>query len=99
MPSLDEKVDEIFADEDDVPAAERAKSKWAALEAIMGAEPRLKQVAEDLVAHHEQRCRTQPGKAMVVAMGRDITPASMMPSLPCAPVGMTPVTGRAPSRW
>ena len=99
LPSLDEKVDEIFADEDDVPAAERAKSKWAALEAIMGAEPRLKQVAEDLVAHHEQRCRTQPGKAMVVAIGQDITPAFMTPSLPCTPVGMTPITGRAPSRW
>ena len=73
LPSVDEKVDEIFEDENDIPAAERAKSKWAALEAIVGAEPRLKQVAEDLVAHHEQRCKTQPaGKAMVVAMSRDI---------------------------
>lgn len=72
LPAVDEKVDEIFDDEDDIPAAERAKSRWAALEAIVGAEPRLKQVAADLVAHHEQRCKTQPGKAMVVAMGRDI---------------------------
>ena len=72
LPSLDEQAEEIFADEDDVPAAERAKSKWAALEVIVGAEPRLKQVATDLVAHHEQRCKTQPGKAMVVVMSRDI---------------------------
>ncbi|WP_461557146.1 type I restriction endonuclease subunit R, partial [Synechococcus sp.] len=53
-------------------AAERAKSRWAALEALVGAEPRLKQVAADLIAHFEQRSRTQPGKAMVVAMSRDI---------------------------
>ena len=35
-------------------------------------EPRLKQVAADLMAHFEQRSRTQPGKALVVAMSRDI---------------------------
>ena len=72
MASVDDKVDEIFANEDDIPAAERAKSKWTALEVIVGAEPRLKQVAEDLVSHYEQRSKVQPGKAMVVAMSRDI---------------------------
>jgi type I restriction enzyme R subunit len=72
LPQVDELVDDLFADEDDIPAAERAKSRWAALEALVGAEPRLQQVAADLVAHYEQRSRTQPGKAMVVAMSRDI---------------------------
>jgi type I restriction enzyme R subunit len=80
LPQIDTAVDALFADEaegfpegiDDIPAAERAKSRWAALEALVGAEPRLKQVAADLIAHFEQRSRTQPGKAMVVAMGRDI---------------------------
>lgn len=72
LPQVDEQVDDLFSDEDDIPAAERAKSRWAALEALVGAEPRLKQVATDLVAHFEQRSRTQPGKAMVVAMSRDI---------------------------
>jgi len=72
LPQVDEQVDDLFADEDDIPAAERAKSRWAALEALVGAEPRLKQVAADLIAHFEQRSRTQPGKAMVVAMSRDI---------------------------
>jgi len=57
LPTVDEKVEEIFGDEEDVPAAERAKSRWAALEALVGAEPRLKQVAADLVAHYEQRSR------------------------------------------
>jgi len=80
LPQIDAAVDALFADEaegfpegvDDSPAAERAKSRWAALEALVGAEPRLKQVAVDLMAHFEQRSRTQPGKAMVVAMSRDI---------------------------
>ena len=72
LPQVDEQVDDLFADQDDIPAAERAKSRWAALEALVGAEPRLKQVAADHIAHFEQRSRTQPGKAMVVAMIRDI---------------------------
>lgn len=72
LPAVDEKVEEIFDDEDDIPAVERAKGRWAALEALVGAEPRLQQVAADLVAHYEQRSRIQPGKAMVVAMSRDI---------------------------
>lgn len=72
LSGLDDQVDELFSDEDDIPAAEREKSRWAALEALVGAEPRLKQVAEDLVRHYEQRSKTQPGKAMVVAMSRDI---------------------------
>jgi type I restriction enzyme R subunit len=47
LPRVDEQVDDLFADEDDIPAAERAKSRWAALEALVGAEPRLKQVAKE----------------------------------------------------
>lgn len=42
LPSVDDKVDALFADEDDIPAAERAKGRWAALEHWWGAEPRLK---------------------------------------------------------
>ena len=72
LPQVDERVDELFSEEDDIPAAERAKSRWAALEALVGAEPRLIEVAADLIAHFEQRCRSQPGKAMLVAMSRDI---------------------------
>ena len=76
LPRVDQQVDAVLANEDDhgdhVAASERAKSRWAALAALVGAQPRLQQVAQDLVRHYEQRCRTQPGKAMVVAMGRDI---------------------------
>ena len=80
LPQIDAAVDALFADAaegfpegvDDIPAAERAKSRWAALEALVGAEPRLQQVAADLIAHFEQRSRTQPGKAIGVLMSRDI---------------------------
>lgn len=72
LPDVDNEVDDLFTDEDDISAVERSKSRWAALEALVGAEPRLKQVAADLVLHYEQRSKTQPGKAMVVAMSRDI---------------------------
>ncbi|HBH74571.1 MAG TPA: DEAD/DEAH box helicase, partial [Synechococcales bacterium UBA10510] len=72
LPQVDERVDELFSEEDDIPAAERAKSRWAALEALVGAEPRLIEVAADLISHFEQRSRSQPGKAMLVAMSRNI---------------------------
>jgi len=72
LPAVDNRVDDLFTHEDDIPAAERAKSRWAALEALVGAEPRLEQVAKDLVSHYEQRSKTQPGKAMIVVMSRDI---------------------------
>ena len=45
LTDVDDQVDELFIDEDDIPAAERAKSRWAALEALVGTEPRLRQVA------------------------------------------------------
>ena len=38
----------------------------------MGAEPRIASVAADLVAHFEERGKAQTGKAMIVAMSRDI---------------------------
>jgi type I restriction enzyme R subunit len=72
LPHVDEQVDELFAEEDDIPTQERAKSRWAALEALVGADPRIEEIAADLVSHFEQRSRTQPGKAMGVLMSRDI---------------------------
>ncbi len=68
---LDEEVDELAEDEEDSQQA-KLKSRWAALEKVVGAEPRVTSVATDLVVHFEQRNTTQSGKAMVVAMSRDI---------------------------
>jgi type I restriction enzyme R subunit len=39
---------------------------------VVGAEPRIASVAADLVAHFEERNKVQDGKAMVVAMSREI---------------------------
>lgn len=39
---------------------------------MVGAEPRIASVAGDLVAHFEERNKAQSGKAMVVAMSREI---------------------------
>ena len=69
---LDEGVEEVLETEEDATVREQAKSRWARQVAVVGAAPRIKQVAEDLVAHWEQRSATQIGKAMVVCMSRQI---------------------------
>ena len=68
---LDEEVDELAEDEEESTQAQ-LKSRWAALAQVVGAEPRIASVAADLVAHFEERGKAQSGKAMVVAMSRDI---------------------------
>lgn len=71
LPQIDAEVDELAEDEEESQQA-RLKSRWAALEKVVGAEPRVAAVAADLVTHYEERCKAQSGKAMVVAMSRDI---------------------------
>lgn len=71
LPKIDDEVDELAEDEEDGAQA-KLKSRWAALERVVGAEPRVAQVAADLVEHFEERNKAMPGKAMVVAMSRDI---------------------------
>lgn len=71
MPSIDAEVDELAEDEEE-DAQSKLKSRWAALERVVGAEPRVAQVAADLIAHFEERNKAMAGKAMVVAMSRDI---------------------------
>ena len=73
LPHIDEEVEEILDSETaDEREKEKAKSQWSALEAIVGSDTRLKEVAEDLINHYETRSRTQPGKSLVVTMSRDI---------------------------
>ena len=71
MPTIDAEVDELAEDEEDSAQA-KLKSRWAALERVVGAEPRVAQIAADLVDHFEERNKAMPGKAMVVAMSREI---------------------------
>jgi type I restriction enzyme R subunit len=77
LPAIDDQVDELAEDEEDDQQS-RLKSRWAALEKVVGAEPRIHSVATDLVTHLEERNQglvsmgQMPGKAMVVAMSREI---------------------------
>jgi type I restriction enzyme R subunit len=61
LPHIDEEVDELTEDEEDDQQA-KLKSRWAALEKVVGAEPRIAAVAADLVAHFEERNQAQHGK-------------------------------------
>lgn len=70
--ALNDEVDEVIEDEEDIGEREKTKSKWAALEKLVGSSPRIEQIAKDLVAHFELRTSTLPGKAMIVSMSREI---------------------------
>lgn len=69
---LSDQVEEIVEDEEDMTKREHAKGMWSALEKLVGAEPRLQEVASDLVKHFEARVSVIEGKAMIVCMSRDI---------------------------
>jgi type I restriction enzyme R subunit len=71
LPLIDAEVDELAEDEEESDQS-KLKSRWTALEKVVGAEPRVASVAQDLVAHFEERGKAQTGKAMIVAMSRDI---------------------------
>ncbi|MBM4287375.1 MAG: type I restriction endonuclease subunit R [Deltaproteobacteria bacterium] len=70
-PRLDEEFEEVTEGEE-VEHKEKLKTRWAQLEALVGAEKRIKLVAEDLVRHFERRQEAMDGKAMVVCMSRRI---------------------------
>ena len=70
-PKIDPNFEEATEGEE-VERRERLKTRWAQLEAVVGAEKRVKQIAVDMVAHFEQRLEALEGKAMVVCMSRRI---------------------------
>lgn len=69
---LSDQVDEVVEDEEDVGNREKTKSEWSRLEKLVGATPRLKQIAADVVAHFEARTEATAGKGMIVSMSREI---------------------------
>ncbi|HQL08146.1 MAG TPA: type I restriction endonuclease subunit R [Lentisphaeria bacterium] len=70
-PKIDPEFEEITEGEEET-QKQRLRSKWAALEAMVGTERRVGLVARDLVAHFEKRLEVLDGKAMVVCMSRRI---------------------------
>ncbi|MCK2097067.1 type I restriction endonuclease subunit R [Thauera aromatica] len=70
-PKIDAEVDALTEDDSEA-EQERFKQKWATVEALVGSDKRLALVAQDMVAHFEDRVAALDGKAMVVCMSRRI---------------------------
>lgn len=70
-PKLDDAFEEVTEGQE-IEAKEKLKTKWAALEALVGTQERIELVARDFVNHFEQRLDAMDGKAMIVCMSRRI---------------------------
>ncbi len=70
LAKIDYAVDEVLCENDE--QREDAKKKNAQINAIIGNEDRLKDVATDIVSHFEMRQSVFEGKGMIVAMTREI---------------------------
>ena len=70
-PKIDTDFEDVTEGEE-IERKERLKTKWAQLEAVVGAEKRLKLIARDIVSHFEHRLEAMNGKAMIVCMSRRI---------------------------
>jgi type I restriction enzyme R subunit len=57
---------------EDLSTTQKAKAKWTQLEALIGSENRLKNIAKDIVSHFGQRQEVFEGKGMIVSMSRRI---------------------------
>ena len=71
LPKIDAEFEEITEGEE-VERKEKLKTKWAALEALVGDPKRIRLIARDLVDHFERRLEAMDGKAMIVCMSRRI---------------------------
>ena len=62
---LDEEISELEE-------LQKPKAKWTRLEALIGSESRIKEIAKDIIAHYEARQEVCDGKAMIVSMSRRV---------------------------
>jgi len=67
---VDELDEELAAS--NLTNTQKAKAKWTQLEALVGSERRVKNIARDIVSHFENRQEVFEGKGMIVAMSRRI---------------------------
>ena len=70
-PHIDPEFEDVTEGEEQS-TKEKLKSKWAQLEAMVGTEKRLAQVANDIIQHFENRLTAMDGKGMIVCMSRRI---------------------------
>ncbi|HOS15562.1 MAG TPA: type I restriction endonuclease subunit R [Bacteroidales bacterium] len=59
-------------DQEDMTNTQKAKAKWTQLEALVGSENRINQIAKDIIEHFGQRQAVFEGKGMIVTMSRRI---------------------------
>jgi type I restriction enzyme, R subunit len=97
-PRIDPEFEEATEGEE-VERKERLKTRWAQLEAVVGAESRVRLIARDLVDHFENRLAAMDGKAMVVCMSRRICVELYRELVALRPRGTPTPTTRARSRW
>jgi type I restriction enzyme R subunit len=67
---VDDLDDEL--EQEDLTNTQKAKAKWTQLEALVGSENRIKNIAKDIVAHFSHRQEVFEGKGMIVSMSRRI---------------------------
>ncbi|MFV1922210.1 MAG: type I restriction endonuclease subunit R [Methylotenera sp.] len=67
---LDESLDQ-----EELTETQKAKAKWTQIEALIGSEKRIQNIAQDIVKHFEQRQEVFAGKGMIVSMSRRIAAA------------------------
>jgi type I restriction enzyme R subunit len=68
---LVEELDDELSQED-LTDTQKAKAKWTQLEALIGSEKRVKNIAKDIIQHFEARQEVFDGKGMIVSMSRRI---------------------------
>jgi type I restriction enzyme, R subunit len=72
-PSIKESIDREFnfiTERQEEDERKKAQSKWARLDAIIGSEKNVEQIAKDIVFHFENRLSALSGKGMIVCMSR-----------------------------
>lgn len=72
---LDEELGFNNPEQDELTETQKAKSRWTQIEALIGSEKRIKNIAQDIVKHFEQRQEVFDGKGMIVSMSRRIAAA------------------------
>lgn len=65
------ELDETLA-QDELTETQKAKAKWTQMEALVGSENRIRNIAQDMVSHFEARQEVFAGKGMIVSMSRRI---------------------------
>jgi type I restriction enzyme R subunit len=70
-PKIDPEFEEVTEGEENE-EKEKLKTKWAALESIVGSDSRVELIAQDILKHYDARLEAMEGKAMIVCMSRRI---------------------------